>query len=76
MSDSKETRLIRIHEVVRLTGLSVSAIYSAMARDEFPRPVKIGRQAVAWRSRDVRDWINSRPPARDDTPQPAAGARA
>ena len=54
-------RLIRRPEVERLTSLSRSALYSAMAEGSFPRPVSIGHRAVAWRLRDIEDWIESRP---------------
>ncbi len=54
------TRLIRRHEVQELTGLSRSAIYDQMERGEFPRPVRVGRRAVAWKMSDIEAWFNSR----------------
>ena len=39
--------LIKRPEVERITLLSRSAIYAAMDAGEFPRPVRIGRRAVA-----------------------------
>ena len=44
MSDS----LLRRPAVEARVGLSRAWIYSAMEKGEFPRPVKIGRRAVAW----------------------------
>ncbi|KAA9005946.1 AlpA family phage regulatory protein [Histidinibacterium aquaticum] len=52
-------RLLRRPEVERLTGLSRSTIYSMMPRGEFPKPVRIGRRAVAWREGDLRIWVAS-----------------
>lgn len=55
--------LIRIPEVRRLTGLSRTAIYKHMAAGTFPRPRRLGAQAVAWHAAEVLDWIASRPTA-------------
>ena len=53
-------KLIRRHTVEEITGLSRSAIYAAMDDGAFPRPVRIGKRAVAWRESDIADWIASR----------------
>ncbi len=54
-------RLLRRPEVESLTGLSRSSLYAYMTLGQFPRPVRIGRQAVAWREADVLSWIDARP---------------
>ena len=54
-------RLLRRPIVEDLTGLSRSSIYQKIRKAEFPRPVKIGCRAVAWKSSDIEDWLNSRP---------------
>lgn len=53
-------RLLRRPDVEALTGLARSTMYRLIADGDFPRPVKIGAQAVAWRERDVLAWIESR----------------
>lgn len=53
--------LLRRPEVERLTGLRKSSIYYLMAEGLFPRPVRIGRRAVAWRKSELRDWDITRP---------------
>lgn len=55
------TRLLRRPEVLSMTGLAISTMYSYMARGTFPKPVKIGARSVAWPEEAVVDWINSRP---------------
>jgi len=52
--------LLRRREVEARTGLSRSAIYAAMAAGMFPRPVRVGAKAVAWRATDIDGWIRSR----------------
>lgn len=50
-------RLLRLPEVVRVTGKSRSNIYGDPT---FPRPVKISPRASAWIESEVIDWIESR----------------
>jgi len=52
--------LMRHRAVTQKTGVSKSTIYYFIARNEFPKPVKIGRRAVAWRASDIEAWIGSR----------------
>lgn len=56
---SHET-LMRRPAVEAATGLSRSSIYAAIARDDFPKPVQLGPQSVAWRQSEVQAWIASR----------------
>ena len=57
MSNSEE-RLLRRREVEHRTALSTSALYAKIQRGEFPKPIKIGRQAVAWPASRVQAWID------------------
>ena len=52
--------LIKLPDVMKMTGLSRSTIYLYMARDEFPKPVRIGLRAVAWRKEQVELWIKQK----------------
>ena len=51
---------LRMPSVLRLTGLGRSTIYRLMADSKFPRPVKLGERAVAWRRSDVDRWSEER----------------
>jgi len=42
-----------------MLGLSRSTIYRMMNHGEFPRPARIGRRAVGWRSSDVEEWLKA-----------------
>ena len=53
--------LITRFEVERLASISRAAIYAQMSAGTFPRPVKIGPQAVRWRKDEVLTWIETRP---------------
>jgi len=52
--------LLRRKVVQELTGLSRSGLYASVKNGTFPRPVKIGLRAVAWRSDDIANWISGR----------------
>lgn len=52
-----DDRILRRKEVEAQIGLSRSTIYSAMARGDFPRPLKLGRRAVGWRQSDLNAWL-------------------
>lgn len=69
---NKPTRLLRKPEVLHLTGLATSTLYSYMSAGRFPRPVKVGARSVAWPEEAVLDWIASRPVA-DIRTEEAAG---
>jgi prophage regulatory protein len=58
-------QLYRLPQVCALVGLRRSALYNAVSRGEFPKPLKIGRRAVAWRRSDIEAWLESRAAERD-----------
>ena len=54
-------KLLRLPQVIDLCGLQKSAIYKLLSENRFPKPVKLGPRAVAWRSDEVGKWITDRP---------------
>lgn len=53
--------LLRRPAVEAATGLSRSSIYGMMHKGEFPRPIRIGKRAVAWPRSAIEEWLASRP---------------
>jgi prophage regulatory protein len=53
--------LLRLPAVMHVTGLSRSTLYRLIADEQFPRPVRLGPHAVAWRRSDVEAWSEARP---------------
>jgi prophage regulatory protein len=51
-------RLIRMKEILKITGLGRSTVYLYMNQNRFPCAVKIGYRSVAWREDDIQEWIN------------------
>lgn len=52
-------------------GVGLSTVYLWMAKGEFPKPVKIGANRVAWRLSDLEAWRDSRPIAEYRTKEAA-----
>lgn len=52
-----QARLIRSKEVQVITGLPKSSLHNMARTGRFPRPLKLGARAVAWRESDVAEWI-------------------
>jgi prophage regulatory protein len=55
----KHPGLMRIRDVVKLTGRGRTSIYMDCSTGRFPRSLRIGAQAVAWKKADVYAWIES-----------------
>ena len=54
-------RILRLPEVLELTGLSKSTLYRRMAAGEFAQRVQLGGshcRAVGWLADDVFAWID------------------
>jgi len=57
---SSASRILRLKEVCRVTGLGRSFIYQLQAEQRFPRSIKLGVKAVGWLEHEVQDWLNTR----------------
>ena len=60
-----ENKLIKLHEVLALTGLSRSYVYALAQQDLFPKPVKLSERSSAWVAAEVQVWIDARIALRD-----------
>ena len=56
--------LQKLEEVKNVTALSRSSIYLKITEGTFPRPVKLGARAIAWRTSDIQRWISELPETR------------
>ena len=64
---TKQTKLLRIKDVLEITGISKSHLYSMHNQDLFPKRVHLipGGTSVAWVESEVLEWIDSRIADRD-----------
>jgi predicted DNA-binding transcriptional regulator AlpA len=54
------TRILRVKEVVRRTGVSRTTIWRLERRSEFPARRQISPGAVGWIESEVERWISCR----------------
>lgn len=57
MTHSSNTRLIRLKEVIQLTGLSRTTIYHYINVGTFPKHAKFGKSSL-WDYNEVQQWIS------------------
>lgn len=61
LAAARKTRaLLRLQQVLALTGLSRSVLYKLTAEGNFPASIRLSGRAVAWDSLAVEAWIESR----------------
>jgi prophage regulatory protein len=53
--------MLRMPQVVAITGLSRMTIYRLEKRRQFPSRVQLSPNSVGWRKEDVDHWVESRP---------------
>lgn len=57
VSQSPVVRLLRVRQVVELTGLSKSTLDRLVRAREFPPPLRLTRRCTAWPEPSVAGWI-------------------
>ena len=50
-------RFYRRSTLEEMLGISRSTIHRLMEDGDFPRPIRLGRRAVGWKSEDIDDWL-------------------
>jgi len=60
-------RLLDMKQLKTVKGVpfSKTSLHRLMNADEFPRPIKIGANRVAWLESEIDAWIAERSKARD-----------
>ena len=54
------TKILRLPEVKKRTGLSRSTVYLRMANNEFPKSISLGGRAVGWFEEDIQNWLDEK----------------
>ena len=55
-----EHQILRLTDVIAMTGLSRSSIYLRMVQGTFPKKISLGSRAVGWINSEVIEWIEQR----------------
>lgn len=58
---SSNDRIIKIREVIAMTGLSRSSIYLQIKKGTFPVQVKLSTRSSGWLWSEINGWLVSRP---------------
>lgn len=53
-------RLIRAHEVDRLTGVKKSTRYQLIREGKFPAPIRLSARCSVWSETAVLQWVQDR----------------
>lgn len=56
MTDLLNDRLLRLPQVLEITGLSKAMVYRLVGQGKFPEPCKPGGIASRWVESEVRAW--------------------
>lgn len=67
-------RMLRIAEILQITGVSAATIWRWVKDGIYPAPVKLGPNSVGWRESAIREWLESREPV-GGAPEEAAQNR-
>jgi prophage regulatory protein len=66
------TRLLRLPQVMHLTGLGRSQIYALAQAGKFPKPIKISERCSAWPESRLLTWIADRIAEAEHSKKPGA----
>lgn len=58
-------RIIRLKEVMVMTGLGRSTIYKLQAEGKFPKSIPLSERAIGWYAFEVEAWLQEKLDARD-----------
>ena len=62
-------KIYRRRAVESFAGLKRSALYEAVAKGRFPKPVRVTERCVGWLESDLLAWQASRIAERDEKPK-------
>ena len=57
------THILRPAQVAERLAITRSTLNRWRQRDDFPKPLRLGPQAIGWRRADIERWLSDRPTA-------------
>lgn len=58
-------KVIRLQQVMEMTGLGRSTVYKYVNENWFPKPIPLGGRSVGWLESEVVEWIMAKVSERD-----------
>lgn len=65
-----KNRILRLPEVMAITGLKRSTLYHFISQGSFPKPIKLGKRVCAWPEEDIDLWISQKRQLVNENPIP------
>lgn len=53
-------RILRARQVCEVIGLSRTTLWRRVRDGQFPKPIRLGPNAVGWRASVVFEWLDDR----------------
>jgi len=53
-------KILRLKQVIEMTGLSRSTIYAYISKGLFPKQIALGERAVGWLLDDIEGWLQAK----------------
>ncbi len=53
-------KFIKIEDVLQMTSLSRTTLYSLIKKGDFPAQIKIGNRISVWHEGSIKIWMNDR----------------
>jgi len=53
------SELFRVKTLSQKLDMGVSTIWKKVKNGTFPKPVSLGNRFTAWRSDDIREWLDN-----------------
>lgn len=58
-------KILRLNDVMEMTGLARSTVYKLISVGNFPQQIPLGGRSVGFLEAEVLDWIRQKIEARD-----------
>jgi len=52
--------ILRMPDILKITGLSISTIWRFEKKGIFPKRRKIGLRAIGWKQSEIDEWLTTR----------------
>ena len=53
-------KILRLRDVMAMTGLSRSTLYLRMSEGGFPQSINLDGRAIGWLESEIQQWIQAR----------------
>lgn len=53
-------KILKLPDVIEISGLSRSSIYEYAKKGGFPKPIALGPRSVGWLSSEITEWLVQR----------------